>query len=40
MYYRIHSAGICRPSFIFCMADKLREEMEGGKKEEMFFSAL
>jgi hypothetical protein len=27
-------------SLIFCMADKLREELEGGKKDEIFFSAL
>jgi hypothetical protein len=29
-----------RASFNFCMEDKLREKMEGGKRDEMFFSAL
>ncbi len=32
--------GIFRTSFIFCMGDKLREKMEGGKRDETFFSAL
>jgi hypothetical protein len=32
--------GIFRPSFIFCMGDKLREKMERGKRDETFFSAL
>jgi hypothetical protein len=32
--------GIFRPSFKFCMGDKLREKMEGGKRDETFFSAL
>jgi hypothetical protein len=25
--------GTCRASFKFCMGDKLREEMEGGKRD-------
>jgi hypothetical protein len=33
-------AGIFRASFKFCMGDKLREKMEGGKRDETFFSAL
>jgi hypothetical protein len=32
--------GIFRASFKFCMGDKLREKMEGGKRDETFFSAL
>ena len=32
--------GLFRSSFKFCMGDKLREKMEGGKRDEMFFSAL
>jgi hypothetical protein len=32
--------GIFRSSFKFCMGDKLREKMEGGKRDETFFSAL
>jgi hypothetical protein len=32
--------GIFRASFKFCMGDKLREKMEGGKRNGMFFSAL
>jgi hypothetical protein len=32
-------AGIFRASFKFCMGDKLREKMEGGKRDETFFSA-
>ncbi len=32
--------GIFRSSFKFCMGDKLREKMEGGKRVETFFSAL
>ncbi len=32
--------GIFRSSFKFCMRDKLREKMEGGKRDETFFSAL
>ncbi len=34
------SSGIYRASFKFCMGDKLREKMEGGKRDETFFSAL
>jgi hypothetical protein len=30
--------GIFRSSF--CMGDKVREKMEGGKRDETFFSAL
>jgi hypothetical protein len=33
-------AGIFRSSFKFCMEDKLREKMEGGKRDETFFRAL
>jgi hypothetical protein len=29
-----------RASFTFFMGDKLREKMEGGMRDEMFFSAL
>jgi hypothetical protein len=29
--------GIFRSSFKFCMGDKLREEMEGGKRDENVF---
>ena len=32
--------GIFRSSFKFCIEDKLREKMEGGKRDETFFSAL
>jgi hypothetical protein len=32
--------GISRASFKFCMGDKLREKMEGDKRDDMFFSAL
>jgi hypothetical protein len=32
--------GIFRSSFKFCMGDKLREKMEGGKGDETFFNAL
>jgi hypothetical protein len=32
--------GIFRPSFISCMGDKLRKKIEGGKRDETFFSAL
>jgi hypothetical protein len=32
--------GIFRSSFKFCMGDKLREKMEGGKRDETFFSAF
>ena len=32
--------GSFRSSFKFCRGDKLREKMEGGKKDETFFSAL
>jgi hypothetical protein len=32
--------GIFRASFKFCMGDILREKMEGGKRDETFFSAL
>jgi hypothetical protein len=31
---------IFRSSFKFCMGDKVREKMEGGKRDEKFFSAL
>jgi hypothetical protein len=31
---------IFRSSFKFCIGDKLREKMEGGKRDETFFSAL
>jgi hypothetical protein len=34
------AGGIFRSSFKFCMGDKLREKMEGGKRDETFFSAL
>jgi hypothetical protein len=34
------SGGIFRASFKFCMGDKLREKMEGGKRDEKFFSTL
>jgi hypothetical protein len=33
-------AEIFRASFKFSMGDKLREKMEGGKRDETFFSAL
>ncbi len=33
-------SGIFRSSFNFCMGDKLREKMEGVKRDERFFSAL
>ncbi len=29
-----------RASFKFCMGDKFMEQMEGGKKDNTFFSAL
>jgi hypothetical protein len=32
--------GIFRASFKFCQGDKLREKMEGGKRDETFCSAL
>ncbi len=32
--------GIFRSSIKFRMGDKLREKMEGDKKDEMFFCAL
>jgi hypothetical protein len=32
--------GIFRASFKFCMGDKLKEKMEGGKRDETFFNAL
>jgi hypothetical protein len=32
--------GISRASFKYCMGDKLREKMEGGKRDDTFFSAL
>jgi hypothetical protein len=32
--------GIFRAFFKFCMGDKLRKKMEGGKRHETFFSAL
>jgi hypothetical protein len=28
-----------RASFKFCIGDKLREKMEGGKRDKTFFSA-
>ncbi len=31
---------IFRASFKFCMGDKVMEQMEGGKKDDTFFSAL
>ncbi len=34
------TGGIFRSSFKFCMGDKLREKMEGDKRDETFFSAL
>jgi hypothetical protein len=34
------AGGIFRVSFKFYMGDKLREKMEGGKRDETFFSAL
>jgi hypothetical protein len=36
MYHRIHSAGHSQGFlFYFCMGDKFREKMEGGKKDEI-----
>jgi hypothetical protein len=32
--------GIFRASFTFCMGDKPREKMKGGKRDKTFFSAL
>jgi hypothetical protein len=32
--------GIFRSSLKFCIGDKLREKMDGGKRDETFFSAL
>ncbi len=32
--------GFFRSSFKFCIGVKLREKMEGGKRDETFFSAL
>ncbi len=29
-----------RASFKFCMGDKLMQQIEGGKKDDTFFSAL
>jgi hypothetical protein len=34
------SLGIFRSSFKFCMGDKLREKMEGGKRDDTFLRAL
>jgi hypothetical protein len=34
------SLGIFRSFFKFCIGDKLKEKMEGGKRDEMFFWAL
>ena len=31
---------IFRASFKFCMGDKFMEQVEGGKKDDTFFSAL
>jgi hypothetical protein len=31
--------GIFRASFKFCMGEKVREKMEGGKRDKTFFSA-
>jgi hypothetical protein len=38
MYFRIHTVWcvIGRASFKFCMGDKFMEQMEGGKKDDMF----
>ncbi len=33
-------SGIVRASFKFCRGDKLREKMEGGKRDDTFFNAL
>jgi hypothetical protein len=33
-------AGIFRASFKFCMGHKLREKMEGGKRDKTFFITL
>jgi hypothetical protein len=30
--------GMFRAFFKFCMGDKLREKMEGGKRDETFFA--
>jgi hypothetical protein len=38
--YRYIPGVIFRASFKFCVGVKLREKMEGGKRDEMFFSAL
>jgi hypothetical protein len=38
--YQYIPGGIFRASFKFCMGDKLGEKMEGGKRDETFFSAL
>jgi hypothetical protein len=35
-----HSTCTFRAFIKFCMGDKLREKMEGGKRDETFFSAL
>jgi hypothetical protein len=32
--------GIFRSSFKFCTGDELRKKMEGGERDETFFSAL
>jgi hypothetical protein len=32
--------GIFRGSFKFCMEDKLREKMEGGKRDDTFFIVI
>jgi hypothetical protein len=33
-------SGIFRSSYKFCMGDKIREKIEGGKRDETFFSSL
>jgi hypothetical protein len=40
MFQYIPGAYSGLPSFKFFMGDKLREKMEGGKRDETFFSAL
>jgi hypothetical protein len=40
MYDKYILGGIFRASFKFCTVDKLREKMEGGKRDETFFSVL
>jgi hypothetical protein len=43
MYDTVHSniqGDVFRASFKFCLRDKLREKMEGGKRDETFLSGL